>query len=110
MTPRQSKYCDFCPAEPGNGPFRRNEPLSNFNNENSLGTWTLAVENNGSDSRSGSVVGFSITSREPPRPRPPSHRGYPQSGNPLETDLPIAPGKPFPCWATIWVRSFPFNR
>lgn len=57
----QSTYADFCPSEPGRGPFRGNEPLSNLNGENSLGTWTLAVENNGSDSRQGVVVGFSVT-------------------------------------------------
>jgi uncharacterized protein (TIGR03437 family) len=56
----QSKYSDFCPAEPGRGPFRGNEPLSNFRGKNSSGTWRLAVENNGSN-RTGWLNGWSIT-------------------------------------------------
>ena len=55
-----SKYADFCPAEAGRGPFRGNEPLANWNNQNAYGYWRLGVENNGS-SRSGTVTGFSIT-------------------------------------------------
>jgi uncharacterized protein (TIGR03437 family) len=54
------RYSDFCPSEAGRGPFRGNEPLANANNENSLGYWRLAVENNGS-SRTGLLTGFSIT-------------------------------------------------
>jgi len=56
-----SAYKDFCPSEAGRGPYSGNEPLSNFNGQNGLGIWTLAVETNGSDSRSGSVVGLSVT-------------------------------------------------
>ena len=55
------RYSDFCPAEPGRGPFRGNEPLSNWNNENAFGSWRFGVENNGSDSRTGTLSGFSIT-------------------------------------------------
>lgn len=55
-----SKYADFCPAEAGRGPFRGNEPLANWNNQNAFGSWRLGVENNGS-SRTGFVTGFSIT-------------------------------------------------
>jgi uncharacterized protein (TIGR03437 family) len=56
----QSKFSDFCPQEAGRGPFRGNEPLSNFNNQNVYGRWRLAVENNGSGN-TGTVTGFSIT-------------------------------------------------
>jgi uncharacterized protein (TIGR03437 family) len=57
----QNRYADFCPAEAGRGPFRGNEPLSNFNSaETSFGKWTLAVENNGSESRTGSLNGFGL--------------------------------------------------
>jgi uncharacterized protein (TIGR03437 family) len=53
---------DFCPSEAGRGPFRPNEPLSNFNNDGSaFGIWRLAVENNSSNSRSGWITGFSLT-------------------------------------------------
>jgi uncharacterized protein (TIGR03437 family) len=90
----QSKYADFCPSEPGRGPFQGNEPLSNYNGENSLGTWTLAVENNGSDSRFGSVVGFSVTitgmSKATAAVAP---GGIRNAAIPLEANLPIAPGE-----------------
>jgi uncharacterized protein (TIGR03437 family) len=56
----QSRYSDFCPAEPGRGPFRGNEPLSNFIGKGSAGIWRLAVENNGSD-KVGWLNGWSIT-------------------------------------------------
>jgi uncharacterized protein (TIGR03437 family) len=56
-----SKYADFCPAEAGRGPFRANEPLSNFNSaDSSIGTWRLAVENNGSDSRVGWLRSYTL--------------------------------------------------
>ncbi len=55
-----SKYADFCPVEQG-GSFRGNEPLSNFNGQNSFGTWILATENNGSDDFVGWFRGYSIT-------------------------------------------------
>jgi hypothetical protein len=31
-----SKYADFCPVEAGRGPFRGNEPLANWNNQNAF--------------------------------------------------------------------------
>jgi uncharacterized protein (TIGR03437 family) len=90
----QSKYADFCPAEAGKGPFRGNEPLSNFNGENSLGTWTLAVENNGSDSRYGAVVGFSVTVTGTAQTRAAiAPEGIRNTGSLLEKGLPIAPGE-----------------
>ena len=53
---------DFCPTEAGRGPFRGNEPLSNFNNDDtSFGVWRLAVENNVSNDRSGWITGVSLT-------------------------------------------------
>jgi len=55
-----TKFEDYCPAEPGRGPFRGNEPLSNSNGQNAFGRWRLAVENNGSGN-TGTLTGFSIT-------------------------------------------------
>jgi len=90
----QSTYADFCPSEPGRGPFKGNEPLSNFNGENSLGTWTLAVENNGSNSRYGTVVGFSVTVTGTAQTRAAiAPEGIRNTGNLLEKGLPIAPGE-----------------
>jgi uncharacterized protein (TIGR03437 family) len=89
-----SKYADFCPTEAGRGPYRGNEPMSNFNGQNSLGTWTLAVENNGSDSRSGSVVGFSVTITGTAQTTAAiAPGGIRNTAVPLETGLPIAPGE-----------------
>jgi uncharacterized protein (TIGR03437 family) len=56
-----SAWKDFCPVEAGRGPFRPDQPLANFNGDSSFGTWSLAVENNESDSRSGWITGFSLT-------------------------------------------------
>jgi len=56
-----NKFSDFCPSEAGRGPFRGNEPLSNYKGKISTGNWTLAVENNGSNSRVGTVDAFSVT-------------------------------------------------
>jgi len=57
-----SAWADFCPTEAGRGPFKAIEPLANFNsNDSSFGLWTLAVENNSSDSRSGWITGVSLT-------------------------------------------------
>ena len=55
-----SKYADACPAQGGGGSYQGNEPLSNFNDKNSWGTWRLAVENNGSQNV-GWLNGWSIT-------------------------------------------------
>jgi uncharacterized protein (TIGR03437 family) len=55
-----TKFTDYCPAEPGRGPFRGDEPLSNSNGQNAFGRWRLAVENNGSGN-TGTLTGFSIT-------------------------------------------------
>ena len=54
-----TKYSDVCPSAPGT--YRGNEPLSNYNNQIALGTWSLAVENNGSDSLIGYLRGFTLT-------------------------------------------------
>jgi uncharacterized protein (TIGR03437 family) len=65
-----SKFSDVCPSVAGQGPFRGNEPLSNWNNKNAYGYWRIAVENNGSDDKTGTLTGFSIaitgTSLGPP--------------------------------------------
>jgi subtilisin-like proprotein convertase family protein len=47
-----SKFSDFCPAEPGRGPFRADEPLSNSKGEFSAGYWQLFVQNTGSSTNS----------------------------------------------------------
>jgi uncharacterized protein (TIGR03437 family) len=57
-----SLWKDFCPSEAGRGPFKADQPLSNFNSDdNSFGTWRLAVENDRSDSRSGWIRELSLT-------------------------------------------------
>src|SRR3954452_21418733 len=53
-----TRYSDTCPAAAG--AYRANEPLANFNNQTALGTWSLAVENNGSDDFIGYVRGFTL--------------------------------------------------
>jgi len=56
------RFGEFCPAEAGRGPFRGNEPLSNFNNaDSSIGLWVLAVENSRSGSRAGWLNAVSLT-------------------------------------------------
>jgi uncharacterized protein (TIGR03437 family) len=55
-----SGYSDFCPVEPGRGPFRPRGELSDYEGENSFGVWSLTVENDRS-SRSGWITGFSVT-------------------------------------------------
>jgi uncharacterized protein (TIGR03437 family) len=56
------KYTTFCPAEAGRGPFKANEPLTNFNSaDSSIGIWRLAVENNGSDSRTGWIKDYTLS-------------------------------------------------
>jgi uncharacterized protein (TIGR03437 family) len=55
-----SGYSDFCPVEPGRGPFRPRGELSDYDDENSFGVWRLAVRNDRS-SRSGWITGFSVT-------------------------------------------------
>jgi uncharacterized protein (TIGR03437 family) len=55
-----SAYRDFCPAEAGRT-LRGNEPLGNSRGENAIGRWTLAVETNGSDDRTGWLLGYSLT-------------------------------------------------
>jgi uncharacterized protein (TIGR03437 family) len=58
----QSRFSETCPVEAGRGPFRGNEPLSNFNSaDSSIGIWTLAVENNSSDSRAGRLNDVTLT-------------------------------------------------
>jgi uncharacterized protein (TIGR03437 family) len=54
-----TRYSETCPATPGT--YRGNEPLSNYNDQTSFGTWSLAVENNGSDDWIGYLRGFTIT-------------------------------------------------
>jgi len=57
-----SAWKDFCPTEAGRGPFRPDQPLSNFNSDDtSFGTWILSVENDHSDSRSGWLTAVSLT-------------------------------------------------
>jgi uncharacterized protein (TIGR03437 family) len=53
-----ARYSEVCPSTAG--AYRGNEPLSNFNGQVSLGTWSLAAENNGSDAYIGYVRGFTV--------------------------------------------------
>jgi len=56
-----STWASFCPTEAGRGPFKANEPLSNFNSDDtSFGVWSLAIENDSSDSRAGWLNGFTL--------------------------------------------------
>jgi len=50
-----------CPQAGSGGPYRGNEPLSNSNGQNSFGYWRIAIENNGSNSKTGTLTGFSIS-------------------------------------------------
>ena len=56
-----SKFSDTCPAATGQGTFRGNEPLANWNNKNGYGYWRIGIENNGSNDKTGTITGFSIT-------------------------------------------------
>ena len=56
-----TKYSDFCPVEPGRGPFRGNEPLSNSKGEDAAGYWDLVVTNTNSNTTSGIIQAFSLT-------------------------------------------------
>jgi len=56
-----TRYGDTCPPEAGRGPFRGNEPLSNANGQIAYGYWRIAVENNGSDDKTGTLSSFSIS-------------------------------------------------
>lgn len=56
-----STYNSFCPAEAGRGPFKSNEPLTNFNGKPAAGNWTLAVQNNATAGNTGVVNGASLT-------------------------------------------------
>lgn len=54
-------YNSFCPAEAGRGPFKGNEPLSNYNNKSAAGTWTLAIQNNVTPANAGVFNGASLS-------------------------------------------------
>jgi len=56
-----TKFSDACPSAGTQGTARGNEPLANSNGENAFGYWRIAIENNGSDSRTGTITGFSVT-------------------------------------------------
>jgi hypothetical protein len=53
-----TRYKDVCPS--ASGSYRGDEPLSNFNDEIALGTWSLAVENNGSSDFIGFLRGVAL--------------------------------------------------
>jgi uncharacterized protein (TIGR03437 family) len=55
------RWATVCPQQSGGPTYQGNEPLSNYSGKISSGTWTLAVENNGSNSRVGTVDAFSVT-------------------------------------------------
>jgi uncharacterized protein (TIGR03437 family) len=56
-----SKFSDACPSASTQGTARGNEPLANSNGENAFGYWRIAIENNGSNDKSGTITGFSVT-------------------------------------------------
>ena len=56
-----TRYADTCPTEAVRGPFRGTEPLANANGQLLIGYWRIGVENNGSNSRTGTLSSFSIT-------------------------------------------------
>jgi uncharacterized protein (TIGR03437 family) len=56
-----AKFSEACPAASTQGTFRGNEPLANSNGENAFGYWRIAIENNGSNDRSGTITGFSVS-------------------------------------------------
>lgn len=56
-----TKFSDFCPVEPGRGPFRGNEPLANSKSENAAGYWDLVVQNTESNTNTGAIQAFSLT-------------------------------------------------
>jgi uncharacterized protein (TIGR03437 family) len=56
-----STFNSVCPQPGAGGSYRGNEPLANSNGENSFGYWRLAVENNGSSSKTGLLTGFTLT-------------------------------------------------
>ena len=87
------KFADACPGQSG-GSFQGNEPLSNYNGQNSLGIWSLAVENNGSNSRWGSAVGFSVTITGTTLIQPAiAPGGVRNTAAPLVAEKPIAPSQ-----------------
>lgn len=58
----QSVWREVCPVEAGRGPFRADEPMANFNtDDSSFGVWRLAVQNDRSTTRSGWITQFSLT-------------------------------------------------
>ena len=58
----QTMFSSFCPATPGQAPFKGNEPLGNSQGQNSLGYWLLAVQNNVSQNTGWvNSVSFTIT-------------------------------------------------
>ncbi len=57
-----ARFSETCPVGGSGASYRANEPLSNFNSaDSSIGTWTLAVENNSSDSRAGRLNDVTLT-------------------------------------------------
>jgi uncharacterized protein (TIGR03437 family) len=86
-----TRYSDACPSTAG--AYRGNEPLSNFNNQIALGTWTLAVENNGSDDFIGYLRGFTLNitgTAAPNKPLTTANAVY--NAADLESG-PVAPGE-----------------
>ncbi|MGA7239238.1 MAG: proprotein convertase P-domain-containing protein [Bryobacteraceae bacterium] len=58
----QSSWSEVCPVQAGLGPFQADEPLANFNTDNSsYGLWELTVQNDRSTTRTGWVTQFSLT-------------------------------------------------
>jgi uncharacterized protein (TIGR03437 family) len=65
-----TEFDDFCPVEPGRGPFQPDDELSDIDGELASGYWTLWVVNNRSNSRIGLIREFAVTITGTPVARP----------------------------------------
>jgi uncharacterized protein (TIGR03437 family) len=89
-----SNWKDFCPTEAGRGPFKTDQPLSNFNSaDSSFGTWFMAVENDTSDSRTGWIENLSLTITGTPQGAPVTRSGTIVNAASLTNAGIVAPGE-----------------
>jgi len=89
-----SNWKDFCPTEAGRGPFKSDQPLSNFNSDDSsFGTWIMAVENDQSNSRTGWITNLSLTITGTPQGGPVTRTGTIVNAASLTNAGIVAPGE-----------------
>ncbi|SRR5579883_34332 len=90
----QSAWKSFCPTEAGRGPFQPDQPLANFNSDgSSFGTWSLTVNNDQSQSRSGWITGFSLTITGNPLTAPAIRSTTVTNAANVRANMGIAPGQ-----------------